>query len=323
MADTAFLDLQHVRRSGRRAVLATIVRGTGSTYRRPGTSAVICENGEVLGAISGGCLESDIREAALQVIAGAPPRLLHYNTASPDDLIFGTGSGCGGLIQVLVAPLSDDLLAVISQRMDAGQPVGLETVIAPGPLLGARKIAAAKESFSYADQGQVFCQLIDPPVTLLVCGAGDDARPLVTYAAEAGFRVIVMDHRPAWVTPERFPAAHQTLLCDMGAPPSQLSLAEGSFAVLLTHHYERDLEHLKVLLDRPLAYVGLLGSRERSGNLIRELLTERPDLSSAVKEKLYAPVGLDIGADGPHEIALAKPPNWWRGGRGARARPCG
>ncbi|HYG56889.1 MAG TPA: XdhC family protein, partial [Symbiobacteriaceae bacterium] len=141
---------------------------------------------------------------------------------------------------------------------------------------------------------------------LVAGGAGDDARPVAAYAADAGFRVIVADHRPAWAAPQRFPTADRVVICDdCGTLPSQVSLVPGSYAVLLTHQYEADLKHLEALLERPLAYIGLLGSRERSAKLVGTLLASRPDLEAAVQVKLHSPVGLDIGADGPKEIALA------------------
>ncbi|HWI62959.1 MAG TPA: XdhC/CoxI family protein [Symbiobacteriaceae bacterium] len=296
MADHAFLDLDRVRRSGRKAVLATIVRVQGPAYRRAGASAVIAEDGEVIGAISAGCLDADIRENALQVIAGAPPRLLHYNTGTPEDLLMGTRSGCGGLIHVLVAPVADEVLSAVASHLSAGEAVVVSTDVEPGPNLGIWRLGSS-------DTG--FVQTLQPPVTLLICGAGDDARPLAQYAAAAGFRVIVCDHRPAWVTPERFPNAHQTVICECATLPTQLSLPAGSYAVLLTHQFEQDIAHLEALLERPLAYIGLLGARERSAKLIGQLLTDRPDLYQAVRAKLHAPVGLDIGADGPAEIALS------------------
>lgn len=306
MADNAFLDLDRVRRSGRKAVLATVVRADGPSYRRPGASAVIAEDGDVVGAISAGCLDADIRENALQVIAGAAPRLLHYNTGSPEDLLYGTGSGCGGSIQILVAPVPDDLLAQIIDLLTQGQSVTLETVVEPGPELGRRRLGApGTPAPAAAPGGALFRQVITPPVTLLICGAGDDARPLAQFASAAGFRVIVCDHRPAWASPERFPTADRTLICDCSTLPTQIPLPAGSYAVLLSHQFERDLADLAALLERDLAYIGLLGARDRSARLIRQLLTDRPDLYQAVRERLHAPVGLDIGADGPFEIALS------------------
>jgi xanthine dehydrogenase accessory factor len=311
VADNAFLDLDRVRRSGRKAVLATVVRADGPSYRRPGASAVIAEDGEVVGAISAGCLDADIKENALQVIAGGLPRLLHYNTGSPEDLLYGTGSGCGGSIQVLVAPVSDELLAGIIDHLAKGATVTLETVVEPGPDLGRRRLAAPSAGNAAggpnpaAPGAALFRQVITPPITLLICGAGDDARPLAQFASAAGFRVVVCDHRPAWASPERFPTADHTVICDCTSLPTQILLPAGSYAVLLSHQLERDLAHLEALLERDLAYIGLLGARDRSARLISQLLTARPDLYQAVRDKLHAPVGLDIGADGPFEIALS------------------
>ncbi|HYF90685.1 MAG TPA: XdhC family protein [Symbiobacteriaceae bacterium] len=298
MADNALLDLDRVRRSGRRAVLATVVKVDGHSYRRAGASAVIAEDGEVIGAVSAGCLESDIRENALQIIASGVPRLLQYNTASPGDLLFGTGSGCGGIVHVLVAGVPDAVLDSAIALLAASTPVTLETAVEPGPDLGRRQLGPTRD-------GSLFRQVIQPPVTLLICGAGDDARPLAAYASAAGFRVAVCDHRPAWVTPERFPTASQTMICDGPELPTQLTLPPGSYAVLLTHQYERDLAHFKALLPRQLAYIGLLGARSRTAELIEQVLADCPNLRSTVQSVLHAPVGLDIGADGPAEIALS------------------
>lgn len=112
-ADHAFLDLDAVRRSGQRAVLATVVAAVGPAYRRPGASAVIVEDGRVIGAISGGCLESDMVELARSVFADGRPRILDYDTAGEQDLLWGTGTGCGGRVQVLVAPVP--ALAIVAE----------------------------------------------------------------------------------------------------------------------------------------------------------------------------------------------------------------
>jgi xanthine dehydrogenase accessory factor len=297
MADNAFLDLDHVRRTGRRGLLVTVVHSEGSAYRRTGASAVVLETGEMIGAVSGGCLQADIVEAAGRVFATGTAELLTYNTSGADDLLFGTGSGCGGTVQLLVAPVADTLLAEIVRRLDAFEQVVLETAIAPGPDLGRRGIGT-----SPADTAAVFRQAIAPPTPLLLCGAGDDARPLAQLAAAAGFRVTVVDHRPAWATPQRFGTAHRLLVCNDGPLPD---LPPGAYALLLTHHWERDLAHLKALLERPVAYVGMLGSADRCRRLVTCLLAERPDLAEAVRTSLRAPVGLDIGSDGPQEIAVA------------------
>jgi len=299
MADNPFLTLGKLRRAGRAAVLATIVRGKGPTYRRPGATMVIPADGPPVGAISGGCIQSDLLEAATAVLDDARPRLLEYDTSSPDDLLFGTASGCGGLMAVLVAPVPDDILAEMVAQLNQGCPVVLKTDMVTG-----RRVLGGSTDLGlhwYEDEGQTFCQTIEPPPRLIVCGAGDDAVPVVGLAAVAGFLVTVVDHRPLWATPERFPEADRVVVCEAGG----LEQVGGDYAVLVTHHYEHDLTHLRVLLQRPMAYVGLLGSRERARLLAGDLLAERPDLAPAARSVLRAPVGLDIGADGPQEIAIA------------------
>lgn len=308
MAERAFLDLARVRASGRRALLATVVRGVGPTYRRPGSSAVICEDGEVIGAISGGCLESDVLEAAARVFAGGPPLLLDYDTTGPDDLIWGTGSGCGGRVQILVAGVADELLREVVDHLCTGRSHVVTTVIEPGPALGQRMVGAPdspEELCWYSEGESLFHQRIHPPTTLLICGAGDDCRPVASLATSVGCRVIVVDHRKAWATPERFPGAEQVEVCEPGELLRRVDLWPGSYAVILSHQFARDKEYLQVLLRQPLAYVGLLGSRQRSSHLLAELLAESPELAPLVAERLRAPVGLDVGADGPQEIAAA------------------
>ncbi|HYG59880.1 MAG TPA: XdhC family protein, partial [Symbiobacteriaceae bacterium] len=142
-------------------MLATVVFGSGPTYRRPGASAVIAEGGEVIGAVSGGCLDSDIRESAEQVMAGGSPRLLDYNTAGPEDLLWGTGSGCGGQVRILVAGVDDTLLKAVVDTLDRGEPVTLDTVVTPGPDLGRRLVVRSDAS---AESG-IFRQTLQPPVT--------------------------------------------------------------------------------------------------------------------------------------------------------------
>ena len=308
MADHAFLDLYRLRQTGRRALLATVVKGEGPTYRPPGGSAVVAEDGEVIGAISGGCLEADVLEAARRVFAGGPTCLLEYDTGGYDDMLFGTGSGCGGRVQVLVSTVPDDLLAQIGQRLNAGQSVGLRTVIGFGADLGERSLsndASGPAPYWYSEGYSVLHQVLAPPLTLLLCGAGDDAQPVARLAAAAGFRVVVVDHRPALSTRERFPEADEIVVCDPAELTEQVEIRSGSYAVLLTHLYERDLQHTAVLLGQSVAYIGLLGARERSRRLVGEVLAAHPEFKERVSTVLRAPVGLDIGADGPQELALA------------------
>lgn len=264
----------------------------------------------MIGAISGGCLDADIIAAATQTLADGKARLLDYDTGAADDLIWGTTSGCGGRIQILVAPVPEEVLAGLVVHQLQGHSIVLSTVIAEGPALGRRSWLRADRwghdsPYWYADGGGLLCQRIDPVPTLLICGAGDDAQPVAKLGTMAGFRVIVVDHRPAWATRERFPEAAEVLV----AEPADLAAAgvcpSGTFAVVLSHQYYRDMDYVEALVERPTVYVGLLGARERSHRIVETLLQRRPDLARPLASKLRAPVGLDIGADGPQQIALS------------------
>jgi len=308
MADQAFLDLYRLRQQGRRGVLATVVKGEGPTYRPPGGSAVVAEDGQVIGAISGGCLEADVVDAARRVLEGGPACLLEYDTGGYEDLLWGTASGCGGRIQVLVSAVPDALLDQIAARLQRGQAVGLTTAIGFGLELGERRLdpdIAGPAPYWYSPDYSVLHQVLQPPVTLLLCGAGDDAQPVARLAAASGFRLVLVDHRPALATAERFPEADAIVLCDPEELTGQVEIRPGSYAVLLTHLYERDLKHTLVLLGQPVAYIGLLGARDRTRKLIGEVLAAHPDWKERVRAVLRAPVGLDIGADGPQELALS------------------
>lgn len=308
MADNAFLDLYRVARTGRRALLVTVVRTVGPSYRPLGSSAVVLDTGSMLGAISGGCLEADVIAVAEEIFAGGAPQLLSYDTGGDEDLLWGTGSGCGGRVDLLVAPVAEELLTEIAARLHQGQPTTIETVIAPGADLGQRQLlpdANETAELWYSPDDRAFCQVVQPPATLIICGAGSDGQAVARLAAGAAFRVIVADHRPTWATPDRFPEAEALVVCAPGELPQQIALRPNHYALILTHQYQRDMETLQVLLEAGVHYIGLLGARQRSLKLVEELTQARPDLAAALQRSLRAPVGLDIGPDGPQEIALS------------------
>ncbi|MFP5288466.1 MAG: XdhC family protein, partial [Thermoanaerobaculia bacterium] len=229
--------LAELKAMGGRAALATVVRISGSAYRRPGAKFLIEETGNTLGSVSGGCLEADVREVALtSVLATGEPSLRHYSTGADEDIVWGLGLGCNGQVDVFVqsgteGPLADlsgrlrELLAgdsgfVIATAVEgegAGATLVWESGGAVHGSLGSAELdgLAAEQARGLAPGGrstvrtlagrEVFFEVMPPPPHLIVCGAGDDARPLVAYAADAGFRVTVIDHRPALMEPAWFP----------------------------------------------------------------------------------------------------------------------
>jgi xanthine/CO dehydrogenase XdhC/CoxF family maturation factor len=156
-----------------------------------------------------------------------------------------------------------------------------------------------------ATDGGVFLESIRPPVALAIFGAGDDAQPLARIAMELGWRVTVADPRPSKPTPDRFPGAAGFVLGPAEELVARASPAPGSLAVVMTHHYRHDLPLLRHLLPLPLAYLGLLGPRVRADRLLAEVAAGGLAITPSMRSRLHAPVGLDLGADSPEEVALS------------------
>jgi len=254
---------------GEGAVLATVVSVDGSTYRGAGARMVVRADGSTTGAVSGGCLEADIVARAADVLAAGTPELAHYDTRASDDGVLGLGMGCQGVIDVQLEPLSGDALRAEIDRLAE---------------LRARSA-----------------------MRLLVCGAGADAIPVVRIAAMTGWLVTVVDHRPTFATAERFPDAERVIRVDAspaeGALASAVALDDFDAAVVMGHAATHDRARLHELLGVPgLRYLGVLGPRRRTMELLEGAAGVVP---GELPPNVYAPIGLDIGAETPEEIALA------------------
>jgi xanthine dehydrogenase accessory factor len=295
--------LAELRAAGRRAALATVVRIVGSTYRRPGAKFLIEETGDTIGSVSGGCLEADVREVAKEVMATGKPSLRHYSTGTDEDVVWGLGLGCNGLVDVFIQPATEGPLAEQAERLRellAGDSAFAISTVLEGERAGATTVVEAGGAISGVQAtagGQVFVEVLPPPPHLVVCGAGDDARPLVAYAADAGFRVTLVDHRQGLMQPAWFPQAARLVLA-RPEEPADLPPAGRSLAVVKTHSLSHDREWVRRLLAAGLPYVGVLGPRLRTEAILREIGHEGD-------ERVFGPVGLDLGADGPRQVALA------------------
>jgi xanthine/CO dehydrogenase XdhC/CoxF family maturation factor len=295
--------LAELKAAGRRAALATVVRIVGSAYRRPGAKFLIEETGDTLGSVSGGCLEADVREVAKGVMETGIPSLRHYSTGTDEDIVWGLGLGCNGLVDVFIQPATEGPLAGLVDRLRellAGDSSFAISTILDGEQAGATTVveaAGAVPGVQTAGGHQVFIEVLPPPPHLIVCGAGDDARPLVAYAAEAGFRITVVDHRQGLMQPAWFRQAARLILA-RPEEPVDLPPAGRSLAVVKTHSLNHDREWVRRLLAAGLPYVGVLGPRRRTEAILDEI-------GAPGDERVFGPVGLDLGADGPRQVALA------------------
>ena len=254
---------------GRRAALAVVVAIEGSAYRRPGARLLIEEDGAGLGAISGGCLEEDVRLVGREVLRSGTPRLRHYETGSDDSKVWGLGLGCNGTVNVFVQPGAD--LATWSRVRDhlrGDTPFTLNTVI-DGPGAGEVELldgaGGPRESRVHTRAQRVFREAFAPPPRLLICGAGDDAIPLAAIRGRVGFRVAVADHRPAYLAAERFPAARALVRRRPEEGVDALALGPDTFAVIMTHSFEaRSRMGIARSWRAGVRYLGLLGPRART-----------------------------------------------------------
>ena len=298
---------RHLCASKTGSVLATLVAVEGSSYRRPGARMLVPEGNARIGSISGGCLEEDLIEHAKRVAASGRPKLVLYDTAAENDLVWGVGMGCHGVVKVLLEPLPPQpaWASAVAGNMRAGRPTRLEVAWeGPPELLGTRLSASQGDGEPAARKG-VFMDRIKPPTELAVFGAGDDARPLARLAAELGWSVTVADPRRAMATKARFPGASALVLGPAEELVARAAPRPGSLAVVMTHRYRDDVPLLRHLLPLPLAYVGLLGPRLRVDRILGDLERDGLAVTPAMRAKLRAPVGLDLGSEGPEAVALS------------------
>ena len=346
------------------AVLATVVKVTGSAYRGPGARMFIPQQGDPVGLVSGGCLESDLIERAREVAASGEPRIVVYDTRSPDDIVWGLGLGCNGEVKLLLERLRPPLgyLELLGGCLRRRRRCAVCTVFAgEGRLRSAigervalsedeeRAISVRDDALATQLEGdaraalgsrcsalrrhelpggaaEVLVEYVPAALSLLVVGAGGDARPLVELAKRLGFRVTVVDDRPALATPERFPEADEVRQVRFeDFDPQALGVDAATAVVLMTHHFLHDLAALERLVSTDAPYLGLLGPRRRTERLIDELARGGRHRVAEVRARLYGPLGLDIGAETPAAIALAAVAEihavlWRRGGGFLRER---
>jgi xanthine/CO dehydrogenase XdhC/CoxF family maturation factor len=285
-------------------VLATVVATAGSTYRKPGARMLLMADGSYLGLLSGGCLESDLQIHAREVLESGVARAVEYDTRGPDDTLFGVGAGCEGTMRVLLEPAgpkspAETALASAGAITQRGDSTSLVMVHDSTQLrLGTYR---DDEVLPAAERSRAFVQTLSPPPHLLICGAAPDAQPVVSTARALGWRVTVVDHRPAYAVAARFAGA-QVRVAHPKSLRGEVDLARCHAAVVMSHHLPSDEIYLRELAAAGApAYVGLLGPKARRRRLAQELGADMDLLNTRIR----GPVGLDIGAATPEGIALS------------------
>lgn len=317
------------RGSGATLVLATVIRTQGSTYRKAGARVLIDPRGGSSGILSGGCLESDLRERAAEVIAQARPIRIVYDARTSDDPIWGLGLGCEGAMEVWLQQAGPEAayepLTYFLRCWEQERNGSIATVVGgevlPGELgqhyfrdvvderplaTHLRTLEISRPSLRKVDfEGralEVFAAPVNLPLALLLCGAGPDAVPIAQLGASLGWRVTVYDHREAYAVADHFPESARVIVGRAEELNDRLDLSRFDAAVVMSHHLPSDVEYLRRLARLPPRYVGALGPPARRKRLLAEA---GPETSTVIDQRLHAPVGLNIGANSPESIALA------------------
>jgi xanthine/CO dehydrogenase XdhC/CoxF family maturation factor len=332
---------QKAAQQGLKTALATVVHVEGSSYRRPGARMLVTEDGELTGAISGGCLEGDALRKALMVINGGKKKLVTYDTTGEDDAELGIQLGCNGIVHILFEPVDAGdpnnpvclLQEVANERSGAviATLFSLKTELQPGTCLlyrntvlfnqvpaclylgllsdvehvFAEKSSLIKQLKEDENNINAFIEFIAPPVTVVIAGAGNDAIPLVEICSVLGWETIVVDGRVSHANTRRFPKATKLLVAKPQEVLKNITVDAQTVFVLMTHNYKYDIALLKALLQVDFRYAGLLGPRKKLERMLDEIAEENLMFSASQLSKIYGPVGLNIGAETPEEIALS------------------
>ena len=303
-------ELDRWRAAGDRIAIATVVATRRAAPRPIGSKLAVSEGGELAGSVSGGCVESEVVEAAHEVLAGGEPRLLTFGIS--DDLALSVGLPCGGEIDVWVSEPDPELLgrladvareerrAVVFTDLDDGT----QRLVLDGDDPVADDLIRGGHSKVVELQGRrVFANVFGPPPRLLVYGAVDTADALCAAARGLGWHTIVADARGRFATRERLPNAHEVIVAWPEETLAQVQPDHATAVVVLTHDDKFDIPMLVGTLTTDAYYIGALGSR-RNQERRRERLLEAGVDESAL-DRISGPAGLDIGAHTPAETALS------------------
>ena len=331
-------------REGHPAVLATLVKIQGSAYRHAGARMLIERDGTWTGFLSAGCLESDLALRSKEVLETGKPRIVTYDTSAPEDIVWGLGLGCNGLLDILlertdspsvqralhyIRSCTNDRRAGVMATLVHTQPdrhghSGTCAVLLPDGTIQseltdwpARELAAEMDAVAQSGisstialempdgPAEVFVEALPPPVRVAVYGSGPDVPPLVTITRNLGWHVTVLDRRSEQLLRQGLPEADEVISVPPEQVPGRLTPAKDTALLIMTHNFAIDKELLRAWLPTAAPYLGILGPRRRTEELLDALRKEGFHPTSQQLGRLHSPVGLDIGSDSPGSIALA------------------
>jgi xanthine dehydrogenase accessory factor len=330
--------------AGEQCALATVVRLDGSGYGRPGARLVITESGERAGYISGGCLEKDLCHRVWDATVRGP-KLIAFDTRGNTVNPGRYNTGCDGVVYVLcqrlhqqgelaIAAMQSAIKKIETVKFGAvyrsesaalriGDSVAVYadgSAVTPLDSLGegrrqniAKLCRIVEESVGTKsvlitnDEGatvEIFIEVIEPPSELVVFGAGDDVIPLYNIARQLGWSITIVGRRTDLADPKRFPSA-RLYAGHMPETAARLAIGSRTKCVLMTHDFDQDVQLLPILLDSPADHIGILGPKRRLGKLVWQVAQRGRMIDACESSRIHAPIGLDIGAANPQEIAVS------------------
>ncbi len=327
-------DIDRWREQGNAIALATVIQTWGSAPRGVGAKMALTSTGQIAGSVSGGCVEGAVVEAGVQVLKTGQPQLLHFGVA--DETAWSVGLACGGKIEVFVQSLDPNLYAAVQRAIAADQRTATATIIrGPAELVGRAMIVyddgshhgalgdsldepalAAARAALIEEQAQrltlpdiasepieIFIDVSPSALTLILVGGVHIAVALASLAKTLNYRTIVIDPRRAFGNEARFPHVDRLIQAWPDKAFQQVSLTRSTAVAMLTHDPKIDDPALKIVLPSPAFYIGALGSRTTQEKRRNRLL--KAGIPEAQLARLQGPIGLEIGAKTPEEIALA------------------
>jgi xanthine/CO dehydrogenase XdhC/CoxF family maturation factor len=326
--------------SGKKSALATVVKVEGSSYRQAGARMLVTEDGFLTGAISGGCLEGDALRKALLSIHQKKNKLVTYNTSNEDDVEIGLQLGCNGIVHILFEYIDDEVANNPIQLLEQLEKERKEAVIVTifslkraatqigtslffrkdNPILHHNnevlsliedvkdvletKISKVKKLQAENDD-EALIEYINPPISLVIAGAGNDIQPLTKMASILGWKITIGEGRATHATAKRFPKANSVLIVNPEQLLENVIIDEQTYFVLMTHNYKYDLGVLRLLLKTNCRYIGILGPKSKFIRMLDDLEKEGIVLNEEQLSRIHSPVGLDLGAETSEEIALS------------------
>jgi xanthine dehydrogenase accessory factor len=315
--------LQNCWTKNERAALATIVEIDGAAYRREGARCLILENGKIIGTLSGGCVEGDLLDYARTVMGTGEPQEIHYDFRSEGDLFWGLGVGCNGALTIWLQPFdpvhhpeqAQQQIQAFQKRASCLKAYTIGLVLEsenPIKLPVGSHLALDREGDLCRLENdtingvsvKLFVESVTPRPRLIIFGSGLGAVPIVQGAKSLNWQVTIIDHREDSLKQDGFLGADKCVLTSRNKY-SEFSVIDEAYVVVMTHNYELDKILVQMFLTSSIPYLGVLGSRYRIERILQDIRLECGELREDFLKKLHSPIGLDIGAESPEEIALS------------------